>query len=168
MLKIINAEDITTGARRILVEGVTLLEKRFITWFSCEHAIDKIRLNNGDALMFDAENDIDQLETNMKAAFQAFKTRFNYFEVPQVIGMTLDDATGKITEAGLTWAIEAEKPSEQYTDGYIIEQAPEDGLTSSPYHPIRLTICNNKSKIMQDKQENTKESEDEVFKRFLN
>ncbi len=167
MLNIFKDKDLSTGEERILVEGETTLEEKFILWISCEEDISRIRKDRKEALVFDPLNDIEQLRKNITSAFEDFKIRFNYAEIPSVIGMPFSEGTAKIIGMGLFWTIEKEEPSTKYPQGYIINQSPQEGITSTPYYPIRLIISDNSTQEEPLKPNSGSIEEDEVFKRFL-
>ncbi len=180
MLKTTRAQDLNTGEERIVVVGENILEDRFLLWFSTEYDIPKTMINGREVLMFDTQNDINQLSDNMEKAFRSFKQTFGYSEIPNTVGLSLDEGAMRMADSGHLWTIDREEYSEKYPTGTITAQNPQAGITSALYNPIRLTIANNTLPPKQNfyappnttnttNIESIEESieNDEVFKRFL-
>lgn len=66
-------------------------------------------------------------------------------EVPDVVGMTLDDAKKELNDAGLGWKIGKQEESAQYEEGYVMGQDPEDGEKVKKNTQITLDVSTGKA-----------------------
>ena len=66
-------------------------------------------------------------------------------EVPDVVGMTLDDAKKELNDAGLGWKIGKQEESAQYDKGYVMGQDPEDGEKVKKNTQITLDVSTGKA-----------------------
>ena len=166
MFKIYKYRDFTQSEEKIIVEPENNLEDRFILWFAQERDIPMERINQHDVLVFDAMNSIEQIEETLQAVYKEFKERFNYSQVPDLIGLDFSEAQNKINSAGLLWTLQAHSPSDRYPKGTVIWQSPSHGVTSAPYSPIRIVLS---SGIIEHHENKIPEriEDDEVFKQFL-
>ena len=61
-------------------------------------------------------------------------------KVPSVIGKTEEEAAKVLEEAGLGYKITARRESKKYTEGYVIEQNPNEGIRVDKNTDIELVI----------------------------
>ena len=93
-------------------------------------------------------------------------------EVPDVVGMTLDDAKKELNDAGLGWKIGKQEESAQYEEGYVMGQDPEDGEKVKKNTQITLDVSTGKAEeqvevpnvVGQDEADAQKTLEDAGFK----
>ena len=93
-------------------------------------------------------------------------------EVPDVVGMTLDDAKKELNDAGLGWKIGKQEESAQYDKGYVMGQDPEDGEKVKKNTQITLDVSTGKAEeqvevpnvVGQDEADAQKTLEDAGFK----
>ena len=93
-------------------------------------------------------------------------------EVPDVVGMTLDDAKKELNDAGLGWKIGKQEESAQYDKGYVMGQDPEDGEKVKKNTQITLDVRTGKGEgqgevpnvVGQDEADAQKTLEDAGFK----
>ena len=93
-------------------------------------------------------------------------------EVPDVVGMTLDDAKKELNDAGLGWKIGKQEESAQYDKGYVMGQDPEDGEKVKKTTQITLDVSTGKAEeqvevpnvVGQDEADAQKTLEDAGFK----
>ena len=93
-------------------------------------------------------------------------------EVPDVVGMTLDDAKKELNDAGLGWKIGKQEKSAQYDKGYVMGQDPEDGEKVKKNTQITLDVSTGKAEeqvevpnvVGQDEADAQKTLEDAGFK----
>lgn len=93
-------------------------------------------------------------------------------EVPDVVGMTLDDAKKELNDAGLGWKIGKQEQSAQYDKGYVMGQDPEDGEKVKKNTQITLDVSTGKAEeqvevpnvVGQDEADAQKTLEDAGFK----
>lgn len=93
-------------------------------------------------------------------------------KVPDVVGMTLDDAKKELNDAGLGWKIGKQEESAQYEEGYVMGQDPEDGEKVKKNTQITLDVSTGKAEeqvevpnvVGQDEADAQKTLEDAGFK----
>lgn len=93
-------------------------------------------------------------------------------EVPDVVGMTLDDAKKELNDAGLGWKIGKQEESARYDKGYVMGQDPEDGEKVKKNTQITLDVSTGKAEeqvevpnvVGQDEADAQKTLEDAGFK----
>ena len=93
-------------------------------------------------------------------------------EVPDVVGMTLDDAKKELNDAGLGWKIGKQEESAQYDKGYVMGQDPEDGEKVKKNTQVTLDVSTGKAEeqvevpnvVGQDEADAQKTLEDAGFK----
>ena len=166
MFKIYKYRDFPGDDERIIAEAENGIEERFILWFAQEREIPTERIHKHDALVFDPMNSIDQLKETLQTAYKEFKVRFNYSQVPDLIGLSFMEAEERVNAAGLLWTLQAQSPSDRYPKGTVIWQSPSHGVTSAPYSPIRIVLSSGKKEHQENKKPERIE-DDEVFKQFL-
>ena len=81
--------------------------------------------------------------------------------------MIFSEASQKITDSGLLWALDSEVPSDKYPKGTVIWQFPTQGVTSTPDHPIRLMLSNGLKEHEPEHKKPERIEDDDVFKQFL-
>lgn len=93
-------------------------------------------------------------------------------KVPDVVGMTLEDAKQELNDAGLGWKIGKQEESAQYDKGYVMGQDPEDGEKVKKNTQITLDVSTGKAEeqvevpdvVGQDEADAQKTLEDAGFK----
>lgn len=93
-------------------------------------------------------------------------------EVPDLVGMTLDDAKKELNDAGLGWKIGKQEESAQYDKGYVMGQDPEDGEKVKKNTQVTLDVSTGKAEeqvevpnvVGQDEADAQKTLEDAGFK----
>jgi hypothetical protein len=116
-----------TGEKNLYIVPSTGLEEKFVSWFSGEYMVQKETINGRMSLWFPIGNDPSDLEQNMQRAYEEFKKRFRYVEIPSVTGLTLLAAKDELRTQNMTWGIEREIESHDHPKGTVISQKPPAG-----------------------------------------
>ena len=93
-------------------------------------------------------------------------------KVPNVVGMSLDDAKAELNDAGLGWKIGKQEESAKYEKGYVMAQDPKNGEKVKKNTQITLDVSTGKTDeqvevpnvVGQDEADAQKTLEDAGFK----
>lgn len=66
--------------------------------------------------------------------------RADEVRVPEVAGLTAEDAGARLEEAGLVWEILDERSHPEIPSGHVLEQRPSPGLSVRPGRKVRLVV----------------------------
>lgn len=116
-----------SGLKELFLVPSTDLEEKFLVWFSTSRRLERQKVNGRTSLRFPVENAPESLEANMQRAFEEFKKRYRYVEIPNVRGLTVAAAKEELRLHDLTWAIEREVESAEHPHGVVISQKPPAG-----------------------------------------
>jgi len=144
MLKPVIKVNEETGEKQLFIVPESDLEERFVLWFSFENSIPRQRVNKRESLMFHYMNDPDLAQQSLLKAYEAFKRRFNYVEIPYLIGVPFARAREELHMRGLQWAIEQEVETDEYPPGTVIGQNPLKEAVVSPHSVVYLRITRKK------------------------
>lgn len=156
--------DSKTGEKHIAVEGGSKLESRFLLWFSCEQDLTTVKESEREIVLFDSHNSPEDLRENLDKAFLAYKIKFNYTEIPNVVGKSIEEADRILHRAELIWVMERQVFTDKYPKNYVTAQWPFDEVTSNAMQTVRLTISAGPPE--DDTNRKVEIEEDEVFKLF--
>ncbi|MDQ7825518.1 MAG: PASTA domain-containing protein [Candidatus Eremiobacteraeota bacterium] len=143
MLKPVLKKNEETGEKQLFMVPESDLEERFVLWFAFHHSVPRLRLNRRDALVFHALNDPDTVQYNLTMAFEEFKKRYNYVEIPYLVGVSLSRAREELRMRGLQWAIEREVATSEYPPDHVISQNPLKEAVAAAQSVVYLTISKN-------------------------
>ena len=141
LFKAVLRRNETSGENELFVYGETELEEKFIIWFSFEHDIPRLRVNMREALKFPPQNDQETTLRNLTRAFELFKKRYNYVEIPYLVGMSLERAKTELKMLNLEWAIEREIYTDDVPPGHVAAQNPLSGAVASPHGVVYLSVA---------------------------
>ena len=127
MLKTVRKLKENTGEKELFVVPETPLEEKFLVWFASQHCFPVKIVNNRQSIQFLASNDPTRLQINMHRAFQLFKERFRYVEIPPVSGLLFEEAKEILHKYKVAWIIEREVASRDFPAGTVISQKPDPG-----------------------------------------
>jgi hypothetical protein len=140
MLKPVTKMSEETNEKQLFIVPESDLEERFILWFAYENSVPRQRVNNKEALMFHHMSDPEMLQHNVTKAFENYKIRFNYVEIPYLIGVSLARAREELHMRGLQWAIEREVDTTEFPPEFIIGQNPLKEAVVAPQSVVYLTV----------------------------
>lgn len=141
MLKPVVCPDKASGGKSLFIVPESELEEKFILWFCTQHNLPRERINRRESLKLPGWNDPEEAVRNLYPAFRDFKERFRYVEIPDLVGMSLDHAAGRLRELGLTWDLEGEREDPRYPPGAVVWQHPPPGAAAIAQALVRL--CRN-------------------------
>jgi hypothetical protein len=140
MLKPVIRVNEESGEKQLFMVPESDLEERFVLWFAFENSIPRQRVNNKESLVFHHMSDPDMAQQSLLRAFENFKKRFNYMEIPYLIGVTLQRAREELHFRGLHWAIEREVETDEYPPGTVVGQNPLSEAVAAPQSVVYLSI----------------------------
>jgi len=140
MLKPVLKMNEETAQKQLFMVPESDLEERFVLWFAFHHDVPRQRVNKRESLIFHHLSDPGMVQQNLMKAYEDFKQRYNYVEIPYLIGVTLARAREELHYRGLQWAIEREIISQDYPPGYIVGQNPLKEAVAAPQSVVYLTV----------------------------
>jgi len=140
MLKPVIKTNEKTGEKQLFMVPESDLEERFVLWFSFQNNIPRERINKRDSLVFHHMSDPDMAQQSVMRAFDAFKKRYNYVEIPYLVGVPLARAREELHLHGLQWAIEREVENNEYPPGHVIAQNPLSDAVSAPVFSLVFQV----------------------------
>jgi hypothetical protein len=144
MLKPVIKVNEETGEKQLFMVPESDLEERFVLWFSFENSIPRKRVNKRESLAFHHMSDPELAQQSLLRAFETFKTRFNYVEIPYVVGVPIARAREELHMRGLQWAVEREVETNEYPPGTVVSQNPLSEAVAGPQSVVYLTISKKK------------------------
>ncbi len=83
-------------------------------------------------------------------------------KVPELKGMTVEEATAELEEMGLTLKVDAYVVSSEYEDGEIVSHTPDEGMTVKEGHVISVNVSKGDGETPQTMPQLTGKNLDEV------
>lgn len=141
MLKPVIKVDEESGEKQLFMVPESDLEERFVLWFSFENGIPRRRVNKRESLVFHHMSDPEMAQQSLLRAFENFKKRFSYVEIPYLIGVPFSRAREELHLRGLHWAIEREVETNEYPPGTVVGQNPLSEAVATPQSVVYLSIA---------------------------
>lgn len=132
--------DERTGTKFLYLVPETELEEKFILWFCHQHDLPRQRINRKESIRFPIYNDPEDTQKNIYAAFHEFKEKFRYVEIPNLTGLTQDDAAKELRLRGLGWDVHSELESRAHPAGFVVGQHPSAGSAVVSDSTVRLVL----------------------------
>lgn len=133
--------DEFTKEKKLYITAENDLERRFILWFAFEYNVKRTRLGKQDALEFSGQSDPELTRSNLMRAFDNYKTRFKYVEIPDFVGQDCKAACREMQRLGIRWAITDEVEAPDCPAGAIVTQTPRMEVKALPDCVVHLTVA---------------------------